>query len=241
MESVWPTFSICVLYVLFVKYAGPRMMKNRAPYSIKGLMLVYNICQTIFSLWGFIQGWKFYVSGDYNWLCQPIDYSTDYEAMRALNMAWWFYMSKFVDMLDSLFFVLTKKFSHLSFLHVFHHGVMPFQCWWGPRFVGGGHGGFAAFFNSGVHVVMYAYYALAACGPSVQKYLWWKKYLTTLQLLQFVCVFLHALLPLYFQCDYPKIMPLVVIANAVIFFTLFANFYFFAYIRKQSNEFKKTL
>ena len=56
------------------------------------------------------------------------------EAMRALNMAWWFYMSKFMDMLDSVFFVLTKKFSHLSFLHVFHHGIMPFQTWWGARY-----------------------------------------------------------------------------------------------------------
>lgn len=29
---------------------------------------------------------------------------------------------------------------------------------------------------------MYAYYMLAAMGPKVQKYLWWKKYLTVLQM-----------------------------------------------------------
>jgi hypothetical protein len=29
---------------------------------------------------------------------------------------------------------------------------------------------------------MYTYYALSAMGPKVQKYLWWKKYLTQFQL-----------------------------------------------------------
>jgi elongation of very long chain fatty acids protein 7 len=33
-----------------------------------------------------------------------------------------------------------------------------------------------------VHVIMYLYYMLAAMGPEYQKYLWWKKHLTTIQL-----------------------------------------------------------
>ena len=33
---------------------------------------------------------------------------------------------------------------------------------------------------------MYIYYGLAAIGPSMQKYLWWKRYMTKLQL---VCAF----------------------------------------------------
>ncbi|XP_023340169.1 elongation of very long chain fatty acids protein AAEL008004 [Eurytemora carolleeae] len=233
MSSVWPTLMICISYIIIVKWAGPRLMKDRNPLNIKGWMLLYNIFQTLFSLWGFIQGWKFYVSGSYSWTCEPVDYSTNPEALRALNMAWWFYISKFIDLLDSIFFILTKKFSHLTFLHVFHHGIMPFQTWWGARFVGGGHGGFAAFFNSGVHTVMYLYYLLAACGPKVSKYLWWKRYLTSLQMIQFVFVFLHAVQPLYLDCDYPKLVPKVLIANALIFFFLFSNFYFFAYIKKK--------
>lgn len=36
--------------------------------------------------------------------------------------------------------------------------------------------------NSLVHVAMYLYYGLAAFGPSMSKYLWWKRYLTSLQL-----------------------------------------------------------
>ena len=36
--------------------------------------------------------------------------------------------------------------------------------------------------NCFVHIWMYMYYGLAALGPEVQKYLWWKKYITKMQL-----------------------------------------------------------
>ena len=56
-------------------------------------------------------------------------------------------------------------------------------------------GNFHAMINAGVHVIMYFYYGLSAAGPRFQKYLWWKKYLTAVQLvglclncLNFVCI-----------------------------------------------------
>lgn len=49
-------------------------------------------------------------------------------------------------------------------------------------FFSGGLGTFHALLNCCVHVVMYTYYALSALGPAYQKYLWWKKYMTTIQL-----------------------------------------------------------
>lgn len=45
-------------------------------------------------------------------------------------------------------------------------------------------GTFHALLNCVVHVVMYTYYGLTAMGPNYQKYLWWKKYLTTIQLVR---------------------------------------------------------
>jgi hypothetical protein len=39
--------------------------------------------------------------------------------------------------------------------------------------------------NSFIHVVMYSYYGLSALGPHMQKYLWWKRYLTMMQLVSF--------------------------------------------------------
>lgn len=48
---------------------------------------------------------------------------------------------------------------------------------------------FGATINSSIHVLMYGYYGLAALGPQMQKYLWWKKYLTIIQMVGCFSVF----------------------------------------------------
>lgn len=40
--------------------------------------------------------------------------------------------------------------------------------------------------NSFVHVLMYAYYGISSLGPEYQKFVWWKKHLTKVQLVSFV-------------------------------------------------------
>ena len=41
---------------------------------------------------------------------------------------------------------------------------------------------FVVVINSFIHVLMYAYYGLSACGERIQKYLWWKRYITQAQM-----------------------------------------------------------
>ncbi|CAG2172672.1 unnamed protein product [Oppiella nova] len=48
------------------------------------------------------------------------------------------------------------------------------------------------FLNSSVHVIMYSYYLLSAFGPQIQSYLWWKRYITRLQLIQFALLIVYA-------------------------------------------------
>lgn len=55
-------------------------------------------------------------------------------------------------------------------------------------FISGGHSTFFAMLNSFVHIVMYAYYMVAAMGPKYQKYIWWKKYLTAFQMVSFLMI-----------------------------------------------------
>src|SRR5699024_7825551 len=77
---------------------------------------------------------------------------------------------------------LKRKQSQLTFLHLYHHSTM-FVVWWvGAKFVPGGSALTGALVNCVVHVLMYAYYAFASLGPKMQPYLWWKKYLTIIQL-----------------------------------------------------------
>ena len=135
MASPWPVLGLCMLYIFVVWYAGPAFMKHRQPYDIKLLMITYNLFQTLLSLWLFQKASYFWLTGRYNWICQPVDYSRSKDGMLAVDMTWWFFFSKLIDTIDSLFFVLRKKWAHLSNLHVFHHGIMPLTSWVGTRWV----------------------------------------------------------------------------------------------------------
>lgn len=135
------------------------------------------------------------------------------------------------------FFVLRKKNKQISVLHVVHHGVVPFSVWFGVRFVPGGHATFFGMLNSFVHIWMYLYYGLAAMGPHIQKYLWWKKYLTKLQMVQFVAFSCHTFQLLFIECNFPKAFVWLIGSHGVVFFFLFMNFYQHSY---RSSESKPT-
>lgn len=98
------------------------------------------------------------------------------------RVCWWFFFSKVIELLDTVFFILRKKQDQVTFLHVYHHGTMLFNWWSGVKYVPGGQAFFIGMLNSFVHIFMYGYYALASLGPQMHRYLWWKRYLTIMQL-----------------------------------------------------------
>ncbi|KAL1498125.1 hypothetical protein ABEB36_008978 [Hypothenemus hampei] len=167
-------------------------------------------------------GW---FTGEYSLRCQPVDYSNKSSTIRMVHASWWYFFSKFTEFFDTLFFVLRKKFDHISTLHVIHHGIMPMSVWFGVKYCPGGHSTFFGLLNTFVHIVMYFYYFLTALGPQVQKYLWWKKYLTTFQMVQFVIIMVHAFQLLFIDCNYPKVFAWWIGSHAVLFFFLFKDFY----------------
>lgn len=86
---------------------------------------------------------------------------------------------------------------------------------------------------------MYMYYMIAAIGPEMQKYLWWKKYLTILQMIQFIGIMVHAF-QLFFHnpCNYPMAFAYWIGAHAVMFYFLFSNFYKQSYVSKKDKNVK---
>lgn len=200
-------------------------MENRKPFQLKNVLIVYNLFQVIFSAWLFHEclmgGWW----GHYSFRCQPVDYSNSPTAIRMVHASWWYYFSKFTEFMDTIFFVLRKKNNHVSTLHVIHHGCMPMSVWFGVKFTPGGHSTFFGLLNTFVHIVMYSYYLLAALGPRVQPYLWWKKYLTAFQMIQFIAIMVHAFQLLFIDCNYPKAFVWWIGLHAVMFFFLFNEFY----------------
>ncbi|CAL8344773.1 unnamed protein product [Merluccius merluccius] len=223
---------ILLTYVILSVYVGPRFMANRKPLGLKTAMVIYNF--SMVALNGYIVH-QFMVWGwgtTYNWRCDLCDFSNSPQALGMVRASWLFYISKYIELLDTIFFVLRKKHSQITFLHVFHHSFMPWTWWWGVTLTPAGMGNFHAMVNAAVHVIMYFYYGLSAAGPRFQKYLWWKKYMTAIQLIQFIMVSVH-ISQYYFmdKCDYQVPVWIHLIwMYGVLFFFLFANFWVQAYI-----------
>lgn len=85
---------------------------------------------------------------------------------------------------------------------------------------------------------MYSYYIMSTF-ESLKPYLWWKKYVTAIQLTQFIILGVHfsvaALTP---NCGYPRILSITGLAISVMFFTLFITFYKETYTRQQKRQYQ---
>ncbi|XP_055933131.1 elongation of very long chain fatty acids protein 1-like isoform X1 [Argiope bruennichi] len=240
MDNPMKGLTLVVMYLGFVKVVGPAWMRDQKPYNLRGPMIIYNFLLVAISAWIFINmgmlGWF----TKYSWRCEPIDYSYNPDAIRMAEIGWYFYITKFIEFADTIFFVLRKKESQISPLHVFHHSLVPITLWFGIKFGPGGYNSIFAFLNSFVHTWMYLYYGLSALGPSFQKYLWWKKYLTLLQMVQFILVFVFMFQLTFFPtCHVSKPLLALNVVQAIIFFVLFLNFYAGSYKSSKRSQKQK--
>ncbi|KAK1129260.1 hypothetical protein K0M31_020389, partial [Melipona bicolor] len=55
MSSPLPTMAICLFYAYFSKVLGPRLMENKKPFRLRGILITYNLIQTLFSSWIFYE------------------------------------------------------------------------------------------------------------------------------------------------------------------------------------------
>lgn len=119
-----------------------------------------------------------------------------------LNLCYVYYLSKLTEFADTVFFTLRQKKTQITWLHLYHHALTPMEAWLLVKFISGslkfrftfrliskqtyyfvgGNATFPNILNNFVHILMYFYYMLAAMGPQYQKYLWWKRYMTELQI-----------------------------------------------------------
>jgi len=106
-------------------------------------------------------------------------------------------------------------------------------------FIPGGQSYLSGVMNSLIHVVMYSYYALSAV-PVLRKYLWWKRYLTQMQLTQFVIIFTHISVSMYRGCDTPFWGHLLLFFYMLSLMVLFGNFYIKQYLQKRRGLGKPT-
>ena len=238
MSSPCPTFAIIMLY-LYICLRGPQHMANRKAFTnLKPLILFYNFLTVLLNLYIAMELWITLKtrSKDFYWTCESVDYSNEWSAVRIANALWWYYASKCFEMLDSVFFILRKKEEQLTFLHIYHHSTM-FGLWWiGVKFVAGGSAFPGAMLNSAVHVIMYAYYFIAALGPAYRRWLWWKKYLTIIQLAQFTAALVFASKAVIEgNCDFPLWMQYTLICYMISFLILFSKYFTKEYCQHKQN------
>lgn len=155
--------------------------------------------------------------------------------MTLINICHIFLYSRILELIDTVWIILRKKNRQITFLHVFHHSFVLLMTWFYFKIAPGGSSAMFPIVNGIVHSVMYTYYILSTF-ETIKPYLWWKKYVTTIQLIQFIILGVHfsaaALTP---NCQYPRILSLTGLAIAGMFFSLFIAFYRETYLQNQRN------
>ncbi|XP_011705292.1 PREDICTED: elongation of very long chain fatty acids protein 1-like isoform X2 [Wasmannia auropunctata] len=240
--SDWPLMSnpfgitlILLAYLSFVLYFGPLYMNDRKPHALIKTMICYNISVSIGSaviFYGVLtSGYTTHLSTG----CEPFVISDDPMSLSMARWVWWLFIMKLIELVDTVIFVLRKKYNQISFLHVYHHAITAFSAWLSCKYAPGGMWTFVILPNCAVHVIMYMYYLCACLGSKMQKIISpWKKYITRLQLIQLVIMSVHTFQALLPSCE-PTRKPLAYfyMVQIVIMFYMFIDYYRKSYLRKK--------
>jgi hypothetical protein len=184
-----------ILYVVLVLLLNSFMKVRKSGLNVKYLQAVHNMILCLISLALFCGTARelFYrlsssstssgMLGAFTFLfCED----PDIEPKGPLYLfSYFYYLSKYYELLDTILQILKGREPPHFFLHVYHHATVLLMAWaWieykvSLQFI-------ALLFNTGVHVVMYYYYFCRSLGWRV----WWKRYVTMFQIVQFCTSFL---------------------------------------------------
>ena len=178
-----PRFWLCGVYAVLCPLFWARHKtgrdlgkKNSGPTAsaLRAFMLLYNVVMSAFSAYCFYVMYD--TMGKYDVKtndCRLFDRDPRYKAMGTL-----FYLSKYVEFLDTFFLVARAK--RVSWLHYLHHIGAPIDM--GLIMMTGTEVGWIfIFLNSIIHTMMYGYYALLLVGVRPPG----KVFITFAQIVQF--------------------------------------------------------
>jgi elongation of very long chain fatty acids protein 4 len=234
---LWANIGYLTLTFLLYAYMSRREQPFRCK-PFKTILLVYNfLCVLLagYVVWGIVT--VLTSSPGHRFVCNPTvtpgSAEDDGNAAFMAKVFWVFYAQKFWEFLDTLFFILRKSFRQVTFLHVFHHCsinivvglILPFE-FNGDMYL-------PILLNATVHVLMYTHYLVSALGMSTP----WKAYLTSMQLVQFVCIATQSGISLYRgdSCGAPYFGKILMVAYMSSMLLLFGNFFLRAYVLKKPS------
>lgn len=179
LPGLWFPVTTVVVYGLTLKLMQ-MALKNRRPPDVKWPLFVHNLLLCAISV-VMVAGFSYEavrVAVGFGGLAVYCGTGDDYEDAGMLVWALVFYYSKYYELVDTLFLALRNR--ELTVLHVFHHMLLILAGY--VQVVHAMYFGWVtAWINALVHVFMYYYFAVMSLGRTI----WWKEWLTYMQIVQF--------------------------------------------------------
>ncbi|XP_065910474.1 very long chain fatty acid elongase 5-like [Dysidea avara] len=215
---------ILIPYLIIVLLARP-LTQLFNPFSLRTPLLLHNILCVLLSTYTAVQGIRGIMDS-------PGIYHTAKGSplLRHAFLVYW--ISKIIELMDTMFMILRHKIKQMSFLHVFHHASILILADNGYFLVPWPPIGLLMMLNSIVHIFMYTYYGLRAVQPLNE--ISWKRRITQLQMAQFMFGLVFCFIGYLYHdfCVYSMLY-----GGGLLI--LFSNYYYHAFIRKKSVEKQK--
>lgn len=224
----------CVIYLILVPL-GKRLMADRPPYELRGVLTIWNVFLAVFSVLGAVATAPDLISyvkeGGFG-------YSVCFTEIHHKSwLAFWsvlFCVSKIVEFGDT-FFIIVRK-TPLTFLHWYHHVTVCLYSWQSLALWNSPAHWFCAM-NFTIHSVMYSYYVLKSSRVPMPSFV--APAVTFLQLVQFavgLAVILTAAFNFWGGYECHATQPVIVCGLIVYgsYLVLFANFFIKRHCSKRS-------
>lgn len=194
-------------------------------YFPKQILILYNLLCSILSLYTMLG----YAKGLFQ--CEHIFQKEPVSILKPYFFMYW--LTKNIELLDTVFMVLRHRRRQISFLHVYHHATMLLLSDYANHVTPWPAIAVFLAINSLVHVFLYSYYFVTVLYPSSTP--GWKQRLTEFQILQFFVDFIFAGIGYLHHgfCIYGLLYGIMMTA-------LFSNFYYHTYLKNTQSS-KKSL
>ncbi|CRK98252.1 CLUMA_CG011614, isoform A [Clunio marinus] len=234
MSSIYPTIVIICLYFLSLRL-GQGLMKHRRPFQLKAFLVVYNILQVLACLYFLINVFRTGFKWNYLWTC----HMTGYENLNHVKLLYFTYILKGTELIETILFILRKKFGQMSFLHIYHHVSTFVFAYIGVTRVGNGMLLTPYTLNMIVHAVMYSYYLASIFISDFDKIISVKKSITIMQMVQFILILFNTVRAYQTECGIETIFVIIFIPNVLIIFYEFFKFYTKTYSKSGKKKAKQ--
>lgn len=226
---------------------GKPLINKRLLYNLK---FIYNIIQIFLCSYMFIE--SLIVANRNGYYLFPLTHSRcnkfNFSEPVFDKLLWLFYVSKIFDFFDTIFIILGNKHKQFTFLHQYHHITIYLVYWLNVNLSYDADIYLTITLNAFIHTIMYIYYLISMHLPKDidkrtgrSKYgIWWKKYLTMIQMVQFASMNSQAILILLNGCsECPPRVVMLYLGYILSLFAMFMKFFIKSYQKKIVGTKKK--